>query len=50
MMDTLEGYTGTIAVGGMEITNLRFTEDINLIAGSKDELADFTRLLDLKAQ
>ena len=42
MMNALEGFTGTIAVGGKEITNLRFTEDIDLIAGSKDELADFT--------
>ena len=42
MMDALEGYTGTIAVGGWEITNLRFTGDIDRITGSKDELADFT--------
>ena len=37
------GFTGTIVVGGRKITNLWFADDIKLIAGSNDELADLQK-------
>ncbi|KAG1687722.1 Ubiquitin-like domain-containing CTD phosphatase 1 [Nymphon striatum] len=46
MLDTLEGFKGTVSVGGRKITNLRFADDIDLITGSKEELAELTSRLD----
>jgi len=33
-------------VGGRRITNLHFADDIDLVAGSRNELADLTACLD----
>ena len=38
MRKALEGFEGTIKVGGKTITNLRYADDVVLIAGSIDEL------------
>ena len=38
MWKALQGFEGTIKVGGKTITNLRYTDDVVLIAGSIDEL------------
>ena len=38
MWKSLEGFKGTIKVGGKTITNLRYADDVVLIAGSIDEL------------
>ena len=38
MQDTLNKYTSTIASGGYGICNLRFADDIDLMAGSIPEL------------
>eukprot|EP00794_Sanderia_malayensis_P009660 gene9660-biopygen7980 len=46
MMEALEDYSGTVKVAGQEINNLRFADDIALVAGSKEELANLTTRLD----
>ena len=38
MRDALVGYEGSIKVGGRTVTNLRYADDIVLIAGSMQEL------------
>ena len=38
MQNTLQNHKSTISVGGREIRNLRFSDDIDLIAGSNGEL------------
>ena len=35
--DTLEDYNDTVNIGGRTITNLRFTEDIDGLAGEEEE-------------
>ena len=37
MTNALENHKGTIAVGDRKITNLRFADDIDLMAGTADE-------------
>ena len=46
MAETSENFSGTVKVAGREITNVRFADDIDLIAGSKEELEDLTTRLD----
>ena len=46
MMDALEGFEGTVSIGGRKISNLRFADDIDLLAGSRKELRDLTTRLD----
>ena len=50
MQEALSDFTGTVSVGGRNISNLRFADDIDLIAGSKDELKDLTERLDSTAR
>ena len=38
-IDTLRDHEGTVSIGGRTITNLRFTDDINGLAGEEEELA-----------
>ena len=38
MTDALENYEGTVSIGGRTITNLRFADDIDGLAGEEDEL------------
>ena len=38
MTDALEDHEGTVSIGGRTITNLRFADDINGIAGEEEEL------------
>ena len=45
MINTLDEYTSTISIGGRKISNLRFADDIDLIAGSNTELQDPTNRL-----
>ena len=42
MQDTLNNHTSTIAVGGNNICNLTFADDIDLMAGSIPELQQLT--------
>ena len=46
MTDALEGQNGTINMGGRNITNLRFADDTDEVAGSEDELADLVKRLE----
>ena len=46
MQDTLEGHTNTVSIGGREISNLRFADDIDLMAGNNQELQELTTRLE----
>ena len=46
MTESLEDFEGTVKIGGRNVSNLRFADDIDLIAGSHNELADLTLRLD----
>ena len=49
MTDALEDHEGTISIGGRTITNLRFADDIDGLAGKKEELASLVNSLDMTA-
>ena len=38
MADALEDHEGTVSIGGRTITNLRFADDIDGLAGEEEEL------------
>ena len=40
MTDVLEDHEGTVSIGGRTITNLRFADDIDGLAGEEEELAN----------
>ena len=44
MSETLQTFNGTVSVGGRNISNLRFADDIDLMAGSRKELGELTEL------
>ena len=46
MTDALEGHEGTASIGGRTITNLRFADDMDGLAGEKEELAKLVECLD----
>ena len=46
MSDALEDHEGTVSIGGRTITNLRFADDIDGLAGSEEELANLVKRLD----
>ena len=46
MTDTLEDHVGTISIGGRTITNLRFADDIDGLAGEEEEPAKLVEYLD----
>ena len=39
MTDALEDREGTVSIGGRAITNCRFADDIDGLAGEEEELA-----------
>ena len=45
-MDALDDHEGTVSIGGRTITNLRFTDDIDGLAGEEEELANLVERLD----
>ena len=45
MTDALEDHDGTVSIGGRAITNLRFVDDIDSLAG-EEELAKLVERLD----
>ena len=45
-MDALDDHEGTVSIGGRTITNLRFTDDIDGLAGEEEELAKLVECLD----
>jgi hypothetical protein len=46
MIDALKNHQGTVSIGGRTITNPRFADDINRLAGSEQELKNLVRHLD----
>ena len=42
MTEALELHEGSVSVGGRNITNLRFADDIDGLAGSEQELSNLT--------
>ena len=44
MTDALEDHEGTISIGGRAITNLRFADDIDGLAGEVEELAKLVEI------
>eukprot|EP00745_Piridium_sociabile_P029601 TRINITY_DN4881_c1_g1_i1.p1 TRINITY_DN4881_c1_g1~~TRINITY_DN4881_c1_g1_i1.p1 ORF type:complete len:855 (-),score=217.58 TRINITY_DN4881_c1_g1_i1:120-2594(-) len=46
MADALEDHLGTVSIGGRTITNLRFADDIDGLAGKEEELAELVERLD----
>ena len=49
MTNALEDHEGTVSIGGRTITNLRFANDINGLAGEEEELANLVERLDKAA-
>ena len=50
MTDALEQHEGTVSIGGRTITNLRFADDIDGLAGSEQELVSLVEHLDNTAE
>ena len=46
MSEALENHTGTVSIGGRHITNLRFADDIDGIAGKEAKLANLVRQME----
>ena len=46
MTDAFEDHKGTVSIGGRKITNLRFADDIDGLAGEEEELAKLVEHLD----
>ena len=46
MTDALEDHEGTVSTGRRTITNLRFADDIDGLAGEEEELANLVERLD----
>ena len=46
MTDALEDHGGTVSIGGRTITNLRFANDTDGLAGEEEELANLVECLD----
>ena len=49
MTDALENHEGTVSIGGRTISNLRFADNINGLAGADEELAKLVGRLDKAA-
>ena len=46
MADALEDHEGTVSIGGRTITNLRFADDIDGLAGQEQELVKLVNHLE----
>ena len=46
MPDTLEDHEGTVGIGGRTITNPRFADDIDGLAGEEEDLENLVERLD----
>ena len=46
MTDTLEDHEGMVSIGGRTITNIRFVDDIDGLAGEEEELTNLVKRLD----
>ena len=50
MNDVLDNHVGSVSIGGKIITNLRFADDIDGLAGSESELANLIKIIDNTAR
>ena len=50
MNDALEDHEGTLSIAGRKVTNLRFADDIDGLAGNEQELASLVERLDNTSQ
>ena len=50
MNDALDNHVGSVSIGGKIITNLRFADDIDGLAGSESELANLIKIIDNTAR
>ena len=50
MNDALDNHVGSVNIGGKIITNLRFADDIDGLAGSETELANLIKIIDNSAR
>ena len=50
MTDALEDHEGTVSIGGRTISNLRFADDIDGLAGKEEELVRLVQQLDKTAR
>ena len=46
MISASEDYEDTVSIGGRAITNLRFADDIDGLAGEEEEFANLVERLD----
>ena len=46
MTDALEDHEGTVSIGGRAITDLRFADDIDSLAGEEEQLTNLVEHLD----
>ena len=46
MTDASEDHEGTVRIGGRTITNLRFADDIDGLAGEEEKMANLVERLD----
>ena len=46
MTNALEDHEGTVSIGGRTITNLRFADDIDGLAGEEEDLVKLVECLD----
>ena len=46
MTDAVEDHQGTVSIRGRTITNLRFADDIDVLAGKEEELTSLVDGLD----
>ena len=50
MQKAVHNFSGTISINGREISNLQFADDIDLIAGTEEELQELTTTLERRAR
>ena len=50
MNDALDNHVGSVNIGGKIITNLRFADDIDGLAGSETELTNLIKIIDNSAR
>ena len=50
MNDALDNHVGSVSIGSKIITNLRFADDIDGLAGSESELANLIKIIDNTAR
>ena len=50
MQEALHNFNGTISINGREINNLRFADDIDLIARTEEELQEQITTLERRAR